>query len=434
MSITGIAYLLIYISGLLLSLSGRVRFGLYTYFFAFYAYAPGRWWGEGLPSLRWSLIAGIVTLVSVFMHNKSKTDWLKRTEVRLFLVFVIWVWIQNIWALSSSLHFEYSVMVTKFLLLIYLIHAVIKTERQLFELFVINLMGCAYYGWIGYTQTQGGRFENAGTPGMEDGNLLSLHMATVLIFASYILLCNFGKKKYLLIPFIVLVLNGIFLTQSRGTLVAIVVSALVSLFFVPASVKREYRVYVILAFIGGISLLGPVLLERINSTVGSDDTEIEESAYSRIVIINAQLEMFSEKPLIGNGHRGTQMLSPYYVDEEYMTGKAGNRRRGSHNLLMTLFIDHGVIGATIFLAMVISLFRRFFKLRPFLMANGDKPIVLAYIGLNISLICFWVASMSVNSIRLEVGVWCYALIGLALSWIAKQYPEAFIKNNNYRQY
>lgn len=434
MSITGIAYVLVYFSGLLLSLSGRVRFGLYTYFFAFYAYAPGRWWGESLPSLRWSLIAAIVTLLSIFMHNKTKAYWLKGSEVKLFLAFVIWVWLQNIWALSPSLHFEYSVMATKFLLLIYLIHAVIKTERELFELLVINLMGCAYYGWIGYTQTQGGRFENAGTPGMEDGNLLSLHMATVLISASYILLCDFGKKKYLLIPFIVFTLNGIFLTQSRGTLVAIVVSALVSLLFVPVAKRREYKIYVILALVGGMSLLGPVLLERINSTVGSDDTEIEESAYSRIVIINAQIEMFSEKPFIGNGHRGTQMLSPYYVDEEYMTGKEGHRRRGSHNLLMTLFIDHGVIGATIFLAMVVSLFRRFFKLRPFLIANGDKPIVLAYIGLNISLICFWVASMSVNSIRLEVGIWCYALIGLVFSWIARQYPEALIKNKDYKQY
>ena len=367
------------------------------------------------------------------MHNKEKTYWLKGTEVKLFLAFVIWVWVQNIWALSSSLHFEYSVMATKFLLLIYLIHAAIKTERQLFELLVINLMGCAYYGWIGYTQTQGGRFENAGTPGMEDGNLLSLHMATVLISASYILLCDFGKKKYFLIPFIVFALNGIFLTQSRGTLAAIVISALVSLFFVPAAKKGEYKVYVALALVGGLSLLGPMMLERINSTVGSDDAEIEESAYSRIVIINAQLEMFGEKPLIGNGHRGTQILSPYYVDEKYMTGKAENRRRGSHNLLMTLFIDHGVIGATIFLAMVISLFRRFFKLRPFLIANGDKPIVLAYIGLNISLICFWVASMSVNSIRLEVGVWCYALIGLVFSWIAKQYPEALETNNKHWQ-
>ena len=40
---------------------------------------------------------------------------------------------------------------------------------------------------------------------------------------------------------------------------------------------------------------------------------MEASAYSRIVIGQAQLEMLKENYL-GNGHKGTAVLSPYYLD------------------------------------------------------------------------------------------------------------------------
>ena len=420
MSITAIAYLLIYFSGLIVSITGRPIYGVFVYLFSFYMYAPGRWWGHEIPALRWSFIAAIVTLISIMLWNKDKTDWLSRKEFKFFLLYVIWVWAQNFWALNTNFHLEYSIMVTKFLILIYIFSATVKNDNQLVLFVLVNTFGCAYFGWLGLTQHSGGRFESVGTPGMDDGNLLSIHMAPILIASSYLLLCNFGRKKYILIPFIVLILNAIFLTQSRGGLIGIVVSAVIAFFFVPKSIKKQFYVFILLGVIGGLSISGDQLTDRVNSILDAENIEeTDKSAYSRIVVLNAQLDMIMENPLFGTGHGGTLILSPEYIDDSYLTGTDDGQKRGSHNLLMTLLVDQGLIGGGLFLCMVALLFIRFFKLRGYILVNGHDNKVILFVGLNLGLISIWVTSMFANSLRLEIDIWFYFLISTIYIWILK---------------
>ena len=198
----------------------------------------------------------------------------------------------------------------------------------------------------------------------------------------------------------------------------------------PTIKKKLFRVYFLLALVVGTLLIGPTLIDRFKTTIVEGEGVVEKSAESRIVIIEAQWEMFkNENPIFGNGHRGTLLLSPIYVDEEYMTTKGGVSVRGSHNLIMTILIDHGLIGVFLFLSIPGILFIRFFRMRPFLLKSesltpDDANILLLYIALNISLVSIWVSSMGVNSLKLEVSIWYYALAGLTYSWLVKIISKA----------
>ena len=68
MTLTALFYLLVYLFGLLKTLSGKPIWGIYIYFFCFYFHAPSQWWGAGLPDIRWALIASVITLVSLFIY------------------------------------------------------------------------------------------------------------------------------------------------------------------------------------------------------------------------------------------------------------------------------------------------------------------------------------------------------------------------------
>ncbi len=420
MSVTAIAYLLIYFGGLLVALFGRPMIGLYTYLFAFYMYAPGRWWGEALPDLRWSLMAALVAFFALVISKKEK-GWVVTTEVKLFIAYVVWVWIQSGWALSAGAHADYTVKVTKFLVLMFLIQNTIKDEKGLLGFIVVNLLGCAYFGWLGYTQHQHGRFETVGTPGLDDGNLLSMHMVPMLICGSYILLSNIGKIKFLAIPPVVLVLNAVMLTQSRGGLAGLASAAVMSLYFIPTHARKTFITYATLAALGGLSLMGPELLDRVSQVTESEEIEeVDQSAYSRIVIIEGQWKMFQSNPILGSGHRGTLMLSPFYIDQQFMTEVGeGESRRGSHNMIMSILVDQGLVGAFFYFGMIFIALKRFFAVKKTICQWEDSNIGVYYIGFGLALISVQVMGLAANNIRLEIDIWLYAVLGLLYTWVQK---------------
>ena len=86
MSLTGIGFLAVYGLGLLLSFKHPL-FGLFSYMWAFYNDPVARWWGEGLPDLRWSLVSAVVTTVAVLLRHQadessSGNGWAKRNDRR----------------------------------------------------------------------------------------------------------------------------------------------------------------------------------------------------------------------------------------------------------------------------------------------------------------------------------------------------------------
>src|SRR5690606_28545805 len=122
MSLTALAFALVFGSTMLLALFRNPLYGLYAYTAVFYLHPPDRWWGADLPDLRWSLVAAIVTLIATIRlpADPERPAWTSYGAARILLMLTAWVWVQNLWALSAEEHLDLSILFTKYVLLFYL--------------------------------------------------------------------------------------------------------------------------------------------------------------------------------------------------------------------------------------------------------------------------------------------------------------------------
>lgn len=423
MSLTALVYVFIFFLGSLTALRGRPLIGMLVYLLTFYFHAPRSWWGSSLPDLRWSLLSSLITIFAVKIKDSKlgsstssdanssfkKTGFFDMPEHTLYLLFVLWIWLQSFWALSPYYHNDFAVMASKFFLLLYLMHKSLVDEKSIVVFLVANLVGCGYFGWLGLSH-QRGRFESVPTPGLEDGNLLSLHMVPILLFSCFILLCELTKKKYLTVIPIALTLNAIFLTQSRGAIVGMAVGGLLAFAFKPYRLRKQIYFYVLIAAMAVINLASQDLMDRLSDAAAKEDEGRDESAQSRIVIIKAQWKMFQNSPILGYGHRGTLMLSSDYIDAAYLTTVGGEGGRGSHNLLMSLLVDFGFIGASFYLAIIFIHFRRLFFMRKRLLRMEHGNLSILYIAGTSAFLALFVTSMFSNSLRLEIDILVFGML------------------------
>jgi len=272
-----------------------------------------------------------------------------------------------------------------------------------------NVIGCAYIGFTALQNHGGGRFERAGLPSIEDSNLLAIHVIPILIVGAFLFLSNAIKRRYLLLIPLAFIGNLIVMTGSRGAIGALALTGGLIILFS----ARDFRMPLIKW--GGVALFlltfvsVDLIVERIKSITDAESSEqVDTSAQSRMVIINAQLEMLKDGILIGNGHRTTLILSPYYIDKKYLTNTTAGGRRGSHNITMSILADHGIIGGIIFFLLVLGTIKSAFSLSK--NKNIERDLRLISTGLGGGLIGIMVASQFANSKVLEITIWIIAFV------------------------
>jgi len=417
MPITALFFILIYLILAIMAFTKRPIYGLYGYLFAFYMHPPSKYWGYALPELRWSLIIAVITLMALFLKKEKDEKFILFyfRETKLFFAFVLYVLIQYFWAWNTIIHTEYIFMSFKFLLLIIVIQNCIKDEKDVIQFIIVNLLGAAYVSYIGISQHAGGRFEGIGGPGLSETNEISQHLGVILIMSSYLLLCKLKKSYWLIVLPIALLLNAIMYTQSRGAILALVLAAVVAIFYAPKNVKKQFFMFALLGGVVFSVLLGPRMIERFNGLQINDDGAIKEkSANTRIVVIKAQWEMFKENPIFGYGHKGTIFLSSAYIPREYLTSGI----RASHNFIMAILVDHGVIGAALYFSVIISCIRRMqVSAKKTLRSERSRLIRTLIIGVTISLVFLMLGGFGANNKVMEVDIWLYALIPLLYKWL-----------------
>jgi len=424
MSVTAIAFLAAYFGCLLKAFTKKPIWGLYAYLIAFYAHPISRWWGSSLPELRWSLMAALVTLLALMLHKSEKKHaWFEFKETKLYALFLVLLLLQYIWALNTSFHSIFVQLAVKYLILIFLIQGCIKTKSEIIGFIAANICGALYFAYLG-AGYPGGRLEGIGGPSIESSNGLGQHLSILLVFSSYLLFIKLGKYKPLLILAIIFILNTIMLTQSRGSIVALGLTGIVSLYYIPKGYKKHFLGLVTLGVIAFALLIGPQILERFQGVEKNESGEISDSsARSRLVIISAQYEMFKERPLIGQGHRTTLILSPYFIPQEYMTtvknGEQAVSRRASHNFIMGMLTDHGIIGLGIYILIVITIAKHLFRLKKYSKNDADSDLIVIQTGLCLAFVCYLFAGLFSNNKIYEIAVWLIAIIPMVDHLIKK---------------
>ena len=181
-------------------------------------------------------------------------------------------------------HLEGVILMTKYILLFFLIYRIVTDEQKLLEFSVVHVLGCVYFGWLALDAEGTGRLEYVGGPGANDSNTLGMHVVTGIFFAGSILLAQRGWLRWLCLLSAPILANCVVQTQSRGAFLGAACGSLVYLYFAP---KRHRKFIVSLGAIALFILLAyaPATYWERMATIGAatDETqEIDNSAMSRV--------------------------------------------------------------------------------------------------------------------------------------------------------
>ncbi len=428
---TGIVFFVCFITGCCLALIRHPIFGLLTYVATYYLHPPSRWWGVTLPSIRWSLVAGCITLIAILVQ-KRKTDPKVVKERRGFLIgymcFIAWLIIQSTWVMNPIEHNELIWINIKYIALIWVITSAIDSEKHLLWFCWSHVAGCAYLGWIAYTNHQGGRFEDFGGPDISEANAGALQLVSGLFIGSCLLLFPKLKHKVSALFSLPLIANAIILTGSRSAFLS---GAIGGLFFnhaAPIRIRRLVRVLSLVATVAFIILANDNYWTRIGTIkAGGQQIQGVDTGGGRLEIMQAQFKMFTEHPL-GCGHRCTATLSPMYMDDKLLTGKSSERQRSSHNTFFTLLVEQGVPGVLFYASFLIWIISKIAKLR----ANSklsEEAITLLAPGIIAFMISICIGDMFIDYLKSEVRIWFIALM-IAITIQTKLQP---VRNTKVRK-
>lgn len=421
--LTGLAFTAFFLGLLALALWRHPVFGLYAYLAAFYVHPPSRWWSVMLPDLRWALLAGVVTLVAVYIHRQKLAKappWFANAAAAIVIAYCGWLWIQNAWALDREVHYAASVQFTKYLVAFYLCYRILDTPERLRDFLLVHLAGCAYLGLQAFLSSnfEGGRLNGVGGPGIDDANTLGMFLATGVVAGAALALSQSGWRRNLTFAGLALAMNGLVLTASRGAFLGLIGGGVVVSALHPRRFRGRLVVLALIAAAGLVAVADERFVQRMYSlfAVWERSEDIDMSAESRFEIKAAQWQMFLDYPL-GCGHKGTAVLSPLYLDSKWLTRShtgEGPAERASHNTFFTALTEQGIVGAMLFSALVLWVLLA--ALRIFLLRHRvedpTQPVVAA--GLCGGVMVVLVAGIGTDYLMAEVQFWFLAGLVSAL--------------------
>ena len=401
------------------------KYGIAAYLIAFYGFPPSRWWGPALPDWRWSLIASAITLVAVWKYprNPAQPSWLTTTPARLLILLTAWIWLQNLWALDAEEALSMSFLYTKFIVLFYLVYRTSDSEDNIEWFLMLHVAGCFYLGLVAYATPVSGRLDGVGGPGIDDSNILSLHLVTGALCGAMLVLVKRDWKLYFSVLALAFTLNTIVLCASRGAFLALVGGCIVLNFTKPEQYRRRF--YLLAAL--GISLFAVVasasFWSRMNSLkeAAAGNEQLDNSAEGRLALIKAQWSMAALYPF-GNGHRGTVVLSRTFLDKKYLTGgEEANGARSSHNTTMTVLVEQGIPGAVMFVVFIVwcrKASRRIASRRGSLSSTSASQLA----SISAALLSVLIAGMFVDCMLVEVQFWLLAMLASMDAMARQQFP------------
>jgi hypothetical protein len=406
-SLTAILVIAAFALGSALAFIRGPIYGLITYVGVFYLHPASAWWGQGaLVGVRWSLLAAAVALLATIVHGPKVplTPVFSSGPFWFLTAFVAWIAVQSMWAVDAAAHADLFSIYWKLLVVLVLITRCIESVADLKMFLWSHVIGCAYFGWTAFRSYTGGRFE--GFPGIEEANAAALVLVTGMSVAGSLFLAGRWKEKAGVIAAAPFMVNAFVSTISRSGFLATAVAGAAFNLLAP----KRYRGRVL-----GLSLLALILFALLTNesywqridTIKYRGQEVEgvDTGASRVAILQAQLRMAAAHPL-GCGHDCTTYLSYTYIDPQYHARVGG---RASHNTFMSILVDHGIVGAAIYVVMVWWAFSRVRLLRRSLVGTDGLLIALVP-AIGAVMTAFIVGDMFVSYVRLEVRIWFIAVL------------------------
>jgi O-antigen ligase len=427
--LTSLAFTGAFLTLLALALVRHPIYGLYAYLAVFYVHPPSRWWSMHLPDLRWALLAGVVTLIAILIHRaklQRSPPWFGNAPAAILIAYCLWMWLQNLWALDPTVHYAASVQFTKYLIAFYFVYKLMDSPERLRDLLLVHLGGCAYLGLQAFLSSNlaGPRLDGVGGPGIDDANTLGMFLATGVVAGAAIVLCQPGWRRMAGFAGLALTMNGLVLTASRGAFIGLLGGGGVLAALHPRRFRLRLLALAAIAVIGFVGVTDQRFIDRMLSLVlvVERSEEMDMSAESRLVIKEAQWQMFLDHPL-GAGHKGTAVLSAHYMDSRWLTTTTSVdgqvvALRSSHNTFMTALVEQGVVGALLFVALVLWVLAAALRILWLRNRLSDATLAVLAAGMLGPVVVVLVAGIATDYLMAEVQFWFLAALVAALRLLA----------------
>jgi O-antigen ligase len=417
-----VVYLLFCIACVVLAFRRHPIYAFYLYLSTTFVYPQGRYWGHLFTQLRPALLAAVVTVLAIVLHMgklRPKPFWLTNIPAVIFTTYAAWMWLQTPWALALSDHLDGSSIYVKSLLTFWMVYRIVDSKESLRDLLFALVLGCTLLGiYAQFTGREGGRLDGVGGPGIDDANSLGMYLATGAILAIGLVLSQRGWVRYVSLAALVIIANGVVLANSRGSVIGLAAGFLVLMVVKARAHRRLFWAFAAAAAIGQAAIVDQAFINRLftiqDVTARLDDKDADNSAQSRVVLAEVQIQMFKDHPL-GVGHRGTAELSPNYLEDRFMSqGDDVVHQRSSHNTFLTTLVEQGILGALLFTAMLLWVLRTAYRIRR-LNRIVDDPELLTLGGTACAaLVVIFVSGISTDYLLAENQFW---LLGALVSML-----------------
>jgi O-antigen ligase len=271
--------------------------------------------------------------------------------------------------------YELWIQIQLLLVFIYVAGAVRKREDIIFLLSVAGVM-VGVQGAIVFVQKYFGLLLLQGTDPLRPGgtfispNVVGSYLATMLlVMASFLIAKRISiRSKLLVIPFLLVGLVGLIISQSRGAWLSIAIAA--SLFVMVAWQRRWLSTRTVAAISVAVMIVGAAMLPLITVRLTKDDGGAAEA---RGPLNEIALSMFQDHPVTGIGANNfasllPQYLTPYFSSEWIFT---------VHNKYLLTLSETGILGLASFVAfLIMTLARAFVVFRA-----GDRQLSVIALGI-----------------------------------------------------
>lgn len=356
MSLTAILFLSVVTTGYISGCFKKPFYALLTYIFVYFI-CPNpaiNWWAGEIPQLRWSFLSAFILLIAVGLHSRELND-IKFKDIKTgwwLIAFLLLSIIISFYAVSPERSFDRCYDFARYIVIFYLMIKCIKTEKELLILVVLFLLLGFMLGYFALGHPRyAGRLEGIGTPDTANANGLALLLATLLPFGLPVFFT--GKKilKCCTVIFLIFILNGIVLCNSRGAIVSLGASMFCLLLLSKSFSRLRWKVLIVTVLIGCslVYLADDQFVRRFTSISESSSTD---RGSGRLDIWKNGIRMVRDYPL-GAGGGGFQTLSPFYMDKQQLTFGGV---RSSHNTYLLILVEQGFVGLLVYLFFYMQLF------------------------------------------------------------------------------
>ena len=286
----------------------------------------------------------VFTLVGMLMSKEAKRMIWSR-EIALLAIFVAWMGITTTQAFYGALAFDQYIKVIKIQILTVMTLLMLTTPQRVHFFIWVVVMSLSFYGVKGgiFTIVNGGAYRVQGPTGtfIDGNNELALALVMTIPLIRYLQLTETRKKvKTFLVVVMVLTIIAAFGSQSRGALVALIVTG--AIFWMKSRNKIPTAIYIGVAAGIALSIMPPEWFARM-STIQTHEQDL--SAIGRT---NAWWTAFNiaNSRIVGGGFEtwGWAVFQMYAPDPDNV--------RDVHSVYFEILGEHGWIGLAMFLTLL----------------------------------------------------------------------------------